>query len=65
MWKPTCALFRWELRGHRCRHPASVVFRADWHPAECLLLSGLERFKFEDATAGEDGGNTTGGFGDS
>lgn len=29
-----------------------------------MPLPGLERFKFEDATAGEDGGNTTGGFGD-
>ncbi|KAI7845303.1 hypothetical protein COHA_001145 [Chlorella ohadii] len=29
---------------------------------EAALRKGLERFKFEDATAGEEDGNTTGGF---
>ncbi|PRW45719.1 hypothetical protein C2E21_5938 [Chlorella sorokiniana] len=31
---------------------------------EAALRKGLERFKFEDATAGEEDGNTTGGFSD-
>lgn len=36
-------------------HLTSLVIAASHH-------AGLERFKFEDATAGEEDGNTTGGF---
>jgi hypothetical protein len=58
----------------RCLQPPENALSLACHASSCLprssdaaapvFVAGLERFRFDDATGGDDGGNTTGGFGD-